>query len=493
MAQRIVVDPMTRIEGHLAIEVEVDNGVVKNAWSKGMLFRGFEIILKDRDPRDAPIVTQRICGVCPAEHALASSQCLDAAFGADVPDNARIMRNLVAGANFVQSALLHFYHLAALDYLDIMAIANYTGNDPKLLAVKAKIVSLVKAGDTAPLTPRYEPDAFSLNDPATVTEAVWQYLQALEIRKRAQEMLAIFGGKMPHHATFVPGGITEKVDAQKIADFKSRLDEITDFVAKVYLPLVLHLGTGPLKPLHELKVGHGHGNFISYGMFDLGKSGDYTNRYCKSGVITAPDITRVDPFDPTKLMEAVKYSWYADECGGLHPSEGKTIPAPKKEGAYSFVKAPRYDGKPREAGALARMLATQAPEFMKIVTTIGAWPSAVARHAARAWECLYVCQGMQEWVMQLKPGEATCNYVEVPENGEGMGLVEAHRGALGHFIQIENKKIKNYQCVPATIWNASPRDDKEQRGPIEEALIGTPVPDPHNPINVVRVVRSFDP
>lgn len=493
MAQKVVVDPMTRIEGHLAIEVEVENGVVKDAWSKGTLFRGFELILQGRDPRDATIVAQRICGVCPAEHALASSQALDDCFGAEIPDNGRIIRNLVAGANFVQSALLHFYHLAALDYLDIMAIANYAGADPKLLAVKDKIVKLVQAGDTAPLTPRYEPDAFSLTDPEIVTEAVWQYLRALEIRKRAQEMLAVFGGKMPHHASFVPGGVTEKVTPEKIVAFKSRLDEITDFVENTYLKLVLTLGTGPLKPLHELKVGHGLGSFIAYGMFDLGKSGDYTNRHCKSGVITAPNITKVEAFDPSKLMEQVKHSWYTDECSNRHPSDGLTVPAPKKEGAYSFIKAPRYDGKPREAGALARMLATQDPEFMGIVTTIGAWPSAVARHAARAWEALYVCKGMQDWVMQLKPGEPTCNTTPVPKSGRGMGLVEAHRGALGHFIEVENGKIKNYQCVPATIWNASPRDDKEQRGPIEEALLGTPVPDPNNPINVVRVVRSFDP
>ncbi|MDO8886326.1 nickel-dependent hydrogenase large subunit [Candidatus Oleimmundimicrobium sp.] len=506
MGERIIIDPVTRIEGHLAIEVEVENGVVKDAWSKGTLFRGIELILQGRDPRDAAIITQRICGVCPAEHMLASVQGLDNAFGAEVPDNGRIIRNLVAGANFVQSAILHFYHLAALDYLDIMAVADYAGNDEGLLEVKRKIVGLVQAGDTAPLTPRYEPDEFCVADPNIVTAAVAHYLQGLETRKRTQEMLAIFGGKMPHHATYVPGGVTVRVTADRISRFKGYLDEITEWVRRVYLNDVLTLGTGPLKPLHDLKVGFGTGNFISYGMFDLGESGDYNNRYLRSGHIAGGELKHI-PFDPEKIRENVKYSKYTDECTDRHPSEGKTILDINKEGAYSFIKAPRYDGRSSEAGALARMLVTTAEgkdpgvtladgtkkTLAQIITPIGVHPSAVARHAARAYECLMVCEGMQQWLLELKPGEPVCNDVAVPKNGKGAGLVEAHRGALGHWVEIENGKIKNYQCVPATIWNANPRDDNGVRGPIEEALVGTPVPDPHNPINLVRVVRSFDP
>lgn len=493
MAQTIVVDPVTRIEGHLRIEVQVDGGKVVDAKAQGTLWRGIEVLLQGKDPRDAAVITQRICGVCPAEHALASIQNLDMAFGAEVPDNGRIIRNLVAGANFIQSHILHFYHLAALDYLDIMAVANYKGSDPDLLAVKDKIVTLVKAGDTAPLTPRYAPDQFCVNDPEIVTTAVYHYIQALDKRKKAQEMLAIFGGKMPHHVTYVPGGVTVQVTPDRVAAFRSRLLELIDFINNVYLKDVLLFGTGPLKPLHDAKVGFGCGNFLAYGMFDLGKSGDIKNRYLKSGAIFNGDLANVNPVDPGKIAEYVKYSWYADKTTGKHPWDGETVPQYGKEGAYSWLKAPRYDGKPMEVGPLARQLVHQDKGFMDLVSKIGAWPSAVARHAARAYECKLVADGMLKWLEELNPDKPVCNEKPVPQKGKGMGLVEAARGALGHFIEIENGKTKNYQCVVPTTWNCSPRDDKGIKGPVEQALIGAPVPDPNNPINVVRIVRSFDP
>ncbi len=493
MAQTVVIDPITRIEGHLRIEVEIEGGKVIDARAAGTLWRGFEVILQGRDPRDAGVLTQRICGVCPAEHALASVQNLDLAFGAEVPDNGRIIRNLVSGSNFVASHILHFYHLAALDYLDIMAVAGYNGMDANLLRVKEKIVGLVKSGDTSPLTPRYEPDQFCVSDPEIVTTAVHHYIQALEMRKKAQEMLAIFGGKMPHHATFVAGGVTIEPTPDRIASFRSRLLELIDFVNNVYLKDVLLFGTGPLKPIHDAKIGFGCGNFLAYGNFDLGKSGDYTNRFLKSGAIFGGDIANVNPLDPDKIAEYVRYSWYSDNTTGKHPAEGETSPEPDKTGAYSWLKAPRYDGNPMEVGPLARMLVTQDKGFMDLVTKIGAWPSAVARHAARAWECKMVAESMLRWLEELKPGQPVCDEKPVPQSGRGMGLVEAARGALGHFVEIENGKSKRYQCVVPTTWNCSPRDDKGIRGPVEEALIGAPVPDPNNPINVVRIVRSFDP
>lgn len=493
MAQKIVIDPITRIEGHLRIEVEVDGGKVVDARASGTLWRGIEVILQGRDPRDAAVITQRICGVCPAEHALASIQNLDMAFEAEVPDNGRIIRNLVAGANFIQSHILHFYHLAALDYIDIMAVAGYQGSDPELTKIKEKIVNLVKKGDTSPFTPRYQPDQFCVNDPEIVTTLVYHYVQALEMRKKAQEMLAIFGGKMPHHVTYVPGGVTIQPTPDRVAAFRSILLELIDFINNVYFNDVVFLGTGPLKPLHDAKIGAGCGNFLSYGMFDLGRSGDYKNRFIKAGVIFDGDLNRVEEFDPSHIKEYVKHSWYADETTGKHPSAGETVPAPNKKEGYSWLKAPRYKDKPMEVGPLARQLVTKDKGFVDLLGKLGAWPSAVARHAARAYECKLVAEAMLKWLEELNPDKPVCAEKPVPAKGKGMGLVEAARGALGHFIEVEDGKIKNYQCVVPTTWNCSPRDDRGVRGPVEEALIGAPVPDPQNPINVVRIVRSFDP
>lgn len=493
MGRRIVIDPVTRIEGHLKIKVEVEDGKIADAWACGTMWRGIEVILKGRDPRDATVITQRICGVCPAEHGLASVQGLDMVFGAEVPDNGRIIRNLVVGSNFIQSHTLHFYHLAALDYIDIMAIADYQGSDPELNKVKDSIVSLVQKGDTAPFTPRYQPDQFCVSDPEVATTLVSHYLKALEMRKRSHEMLAIFGGKMPHHATYVPGGVTIQPTPDRVASFRSMLLEVLDFINNIYLKDIVYLGTGPLKPLHDAKVGAGYGNFLSYGMFDLGRSGDIKNRYIKAGAIYNGELAKVEEFSPSNIKEYLKHSWYKEETTGKHPSAAATDPDPKKENGYSWVKAPRYKDKPMEVGPLARQLVTKDKGFMDILEKLGAWPSAVTRHAARAYECKLIAEGMLKWLEELDPDQPVCAEKPLPAKGVGVGLVEAARGALGHFIEVENSKIKNYQCVVPTTWNCSPRDDAGVRGPVEEALVGAPIPDPLNPANAVRIVRSFDP
>lgn len=506
MAEKVVIDPVTRLEGHLKIEAEIEDGKVKDAWSTAGMARGFEVLLKGKDPRDAQVVCERICGVCPAAHGLAASQSLDSAFGATVPANARLIRNLIVGANYIQSHILHFYHLQALDYLDIMAVAEYSGNDPSLSTVKDKVVKLVQSEDTYPLTPRYEPDEFSVNDPDIVTLTVSHYLQALEMRKKAQVMLTIFGGRMPSYVSSVPGGVTVHPTLDQIAAFKNYLKEFVDienddkgFIKDVYYMDVLTLATGPLLPIGTLGIGKAHGNFMSFGMFDLEKSGDYKNRFLPAGIIFEGELAEVKDFDPEKLTEDVKYSWYEEDCGGLHPEEGKTQYELDKKGAYTFSKAPRYSKKPVEVGPLARMLVKKDKTLLDLAVKHNIEPTgALARTAARAIECLLVAKAMHEWLDELtenlKAGvKDVCDDKDVPDKGKGRGLVEAPRGSLGHFIEIEGKRISNYQAVPATVWNASPRDAKGVRGPIEEALIGTPVPDAKNPNNLVRVIRSFDP
>jgi len=447
--RKIVVDPVTRIEGHLGIEVEVDDkGKVVDSRAMGTLFRGFEIILKGRDPRDAQHITQRICGVCPASHALAASYNLDSAFGVTIPENARLIRNLTVGSNYIQSHILHFYHLAALDY--------------------------VLGPETSPFIPRYKGD-YRL--PKDVNDAcVAHYLEALKMRMKAQEMLAIFGGKMPHHVSFVPGGVTVKPSVDKIASFLWRLRELQDFINNVYVPDVLAVAAAYSD---YKKIGVGHKNLLAYGVFDLDSSGK--KKLLKRGRLTKGKLLDVDA---AKIIEDVKYSWYKDETSGRNPTDGATEPDPHKPEAYSWAKAPRYDGLPHEVGPLARMWVNG--DYQEGISVID-------RHAARALEAKKVANAMEGWLLELKPGKPVWAECSVPESAEGCGMVEAPRGALGHWVRIRNKKIENYQCVVPTTWNVSPRDDKGVRGPIEEALINTPVADPDNPIELVRVVRSFDP
>ena len=498
MAKKITIDPITRIEGHLKIEVEVEDGKVKNAWSSGTMARGFEAMLKGKDPRDAPFVTSRFCGVCYSVHQITSVRALDAAFGAKVPWGGTLLRNLVMGAQYIYDHPLHFYQLSALDYIDIMAIAKYNGKDKDLLAVKDKIVGLVTAKDTYPLTPRYEPDAFSVNDPDIVIMAVKHYIDALKIHAKARNMGAIWGGRTPHYQNIVVGGVTSYPDINQVARFRTMLDEQARFVNEVYIPDVLLFGTGPLLPLAKAGIGGGHYNYLSYGALEKDPAGK--NLVFPAGVITGlnPANIKVDHFDPDKITESVKYGWYK-ENKPVHPYNGEQVFDLDKKEAYSFVKAPRYDGKPMEVGPLARMLVAKNPTLLDLVGK-GVKPGAVARHAARAIETKLVVDACYKWCDDLldamtKPGFKIhdTEHWDPPESGMGAGFYEAPRGALGHWIKIKNKKIANYQCVVPSTWNASPRCEKGVRGQYEEALIGAPVPDPENPINVVRIIRSFDP
>lgn len=498
MATRITVDPVTRIEGHLKIDVEIENGKVKDAWSSGTMARGFEALLTGKDPRDASYITSRFCGVCFSVHQLCSARALDAAFGAKVPWGGELIRNLVMGAQYLYDHVLHFYHLSALDYIDIMAVANYQGKDRDLLAVKDKIVGLVKANDTYPLTPRYEPDDFTVKDPDMVITAVKHYLDALKMHAKARNMGAIWGGRTPHYQNIVVGGVTSYPDINQLERFRTMLDEQAKFISEVYIPDVLAFGTGPLWPLATMGVGGGHYNYMSYG--DFRKDAGGKELVFPAGVIMGldPAKIRVDQVDPEKITESVKFAWYK-ENKPVHPYKGEQVFNLDKKGAYSFVKAPRYNGKPVEVGPLARMIIAKNPDVIGLVLK-GAKPGAVARHAARAVETRLVVDACYHWLDQLlsemtKPGFKIhdTGHWDPPESGMGAGFSEPPRGALGHWIRVRDKKVENYQAVVPSTWNASPRCENGLRGQYEEALIGAPVPDPKNPVNVVRIIRSFDP
>ncbi len=497
MSKTITMDPVTRIEGHLKIELEVDGGKVTDARCCGEMFRGIEQILHGRHPVDANQITQRICGVCPASHAQASSLTLDNAFGVKPPDNGRLIRNLVLGSNYLQSHILHFYHLAALDYVDITAVLKYKGNDPQLKRVKNWAQAEVESGRpsaVAPFLPRYEGDY--ITDTEFNIAAIAHYLKALDIRKKAHEMLAIFGGRMPHNVTIVPGGSTETVTVDKITAYSSRLREIQDFIENVYIPDVLTVAE--MYPQY-FGIGKGCGNLLSYGVFEEDAGG--TTKALPSGTFYGG---KVGGFSTSKIAEYVMHSWYSSGSG-IHPSEGQTETDLYKSGAYSWLKSPRYDENVVEVGPLARVgvahLTGASEEISKMVTgtldkfdaSVEALFSVLGRHAARAIEAKIVADRCRVWVSQLNPGEPCHTPYDIPQQANGVGLTEAPRGALGHWIGIKNKRIDRYQCVVPTTWNASPCDDSGAKGPMEQALVGTPIADVDNPIEAGRVVRSFDP
>ena len=495
---RIVIDPVTRIEGHLRVQATIDGGEVKEATCSGVMFRGFELMLKGRDPRDAQKLTQRVCGVCPAVHATASALALDQAFGigSKITDNGRILRNLILGANYLQSHILHFYHLAALDYVDITAAADYEGSNPDLQSVRG----LLARGALEPFTPRLEGD-YRLSSESN-RNATAHYIEALRMRRKTHELLAIFGGKMPHDMGIVPGGTTAIPTAEKITAFHNGVNEIRAFIENTYLPDVLTIAAAYKD---YFAIGRGAGTYLSYGAFGLEKDSDgpaVGKRFLPQGVVDA-SLTRRD-VDVSKITEYVTHSWYDEEGGNRHPSEEDTIPAEDKYGAYSWIKSPRYDDEVTEVGPLARMLTAYLsghPQVRDLIETILSAAavkledlgSVCGRHAVRAIEAKILADAMADWVMQIKPGEPAYVDFEVPQEAEGAGLTEGPRGALGHWTRIKDHKIDNYQLVVPTTWNASPKDLKGNRGPMERAMVGTKVKDENNPHEVVRIIRSFDP
>jgi len=492
----ISIDPVTRIEGHMKIDAYVDGGEVKDAQCCGTLFRGFENILVGRHPLDAARLTQRVCGVCPTAHGTASAMSLDAALGvADkIPHNGRVLRNLMLGSNYLQSHILHFFALAALDFVDVAALADYEGSDSDLKAVRG----FIDRKDLSPFFPRYEGDYRC--DKATNVELVRGYLKALNIRRTCHEMLSIFGGKMPHNIGIVPGGATSEVTADKIATFMGKLQEVNAFVEDVYIPAIFTVA-GAYGDYFD--IGPGCERFLAYGTFDLDdKNADplARERLLPRGLLADGKLAAVNV---AGITEDVTHARYSDECSAA-PAQGKTVPAAQKDDAYSWLKAPRYDNMPAEVGPLARAMVGYAGGHKQIISEVDAalvaagigadkLPSVLGRHLARALESRIIAREMVGWLGQLKPGEATGTELEIPDEAVGVGMTGAPRGALGHWIEIKDKVISRYQLVVPTTWNGSPRDKAGVPGPIEQALIGTKVRDRDNPFEVVRIIRSFDP
>jgi hydrogenase large subunit len=548
--RRIVLDPITRIEGHLRIEAEVHGGQVTDAWSSSPMFRGIEIILKNRDPRDAWLFAQRICGVCTMVHALCSVRAVESALGIQIPPNARLIRNLLAAAQMIQDHVIHFYHLSALDWADLVSSLSADPSASARLAqsasdwpvssvayfrgVQQRLKAFVQSGQTGPFTNGYwGHPAYRLTPEANLM-AVAHYLGALEWQREFIRVHAILGAKNPHLQTFLVGGVARPVDLNSqaaINDHSLRFlmdlcSKAEKFVKQVYLPDVLTIASSYREWAH---VGTGVGNYLCYGDYppaqEIGRitAADF---FLPRGIIRNRDLETVHPLDPMRITENVAHSWYSYPQGKevLQPWEGETHPEytgpnPPYErlntnGKYSWIKAPRYDGQSMEVGPLARMLVSYASGNTQVRTLTDAALkrlglgtealfSTLGRILARCIETVVLSEQMIPWLDQLRENIAGGdlrihnNYrwdpSTWPAEAKGWGSLEAPRGALGHWVRIKNRVIEQYQAVVPSTWNGSPRDAKGQMGPWEAALVGTPIADPGKPLEVLRTVHSFDP
>lgn len=498
MARTITIDPVTRLEGHFSLRVDAEDGRVVRAYSKGEMFRGFEVLLRGRHPMDAQQITQCICGVCPIAHGTASILAQDEAYGITPPLNGRLLRNLILAANYIQSHILHFYHLSAIDFVDVVAVRGYDGDNPALLDLKQWIELQLKSKlvyPAVPFLPRYE--GHYIEEAEANYRAVRHYIQALDMRRLAHQMTAIYGGKAPHSPTLVPGGVTTPVTARSIVRFKAKLEKLRLFIDNAYLPDIVAVAQAfP----DYFKIGRGTGNFMAFGVFPESEESSHT--FFPSGVILQ---NKLRPFDAANIVEHLRHSWYEDDTTQRRPLHSETHAAPHKKGAYSWTKAPRYEGHVMEVGPLARVMvayhkgnnAILNRQVDGLLATLGRKPedlnSVLGRHATRALECKLVADRCLNWLDQLRPGEPSCVDFQIPAQGGGIGFTEAPRGALGHWLTLEEGVIKQYQCVVPTTWNCSPRDDQGTPGVLEQSLVDTPVASEDNPIEAARVVRSFDP
>ncbi|WP_456402468.1 nickel-dependent hydrogenase large subunit [Hydrogenimonas sp.] len=549
MSKHIVVDPITRIEGHLRIEAVIDeHNRIVDAYSSSTMFRGIETILKGRDPRDCGLLAMRICGVCTGTHYQRSIEAVEHAFGVTIPKNARIVRNLIQGALYVHDHVVHFYHLHALDWVDIVSalkadpkkaaeeakkwakaagVEPWTDAESAFREVQERVAKFVKQGRLGIFGNGYWGNKHYRLTPEQNLVGVTHYLQALDLQRDAAKMMAIFGGKNPHPQSIVVGGVTCVQDIQnpsRIALFKTLLLKFRKFIKQAYLPDVYMAGTMYAEEALD-GTGAGLKSYMTYGDFRLDDTGFYhADLLFPSGIVLDGDLKNPIDFDPEKVTEDVTHSWYRGE-GSLHPFDGKTEPdytgfGRKENGIayldtkhkYSWIKAPLYDDKRVEVGPLARMVVGVARGDRRITEYVTRFLkqanlptkvlfSTVGRTAARAIETELMADVMVEWVDELAANAAAgdlstwteFDFDRVSKSAKGYGLAEAPRGALGHWVRIEDGKVANYQAVVPSTWNASPRDAKERMGAYEASLIGTKVADPDQPLEILRTIHSFDP
>ena len=548
MATRVVVDPITRIEGHLRIEAQAENGRISNAWATSTQFRGIEVIMQGRDPRDAWAFTQRICGVCTVVHAVASCRAVEDALGITIPPNAALIRNLVHGMQYIQDHVIHFYHLHALDWVDVVsalkadpagtaAIARKVSPWPNnsethYRGVQERLKKFVAGGQLGIFTNGYWGHPAYKLPPEANLMAVAHYLEALDWQRDVIRLHTIFGGKNPH-PNFLVGGMasainlegTATINAERLTDIRDMITRAQRFVEQVYWPDLLAIAS-----FYKEWAGIGGGvrNYLAVGEFPEGNVDEYDKLYLPRGIILDRDLTTVHPYDPARVKEFITSSWYEYERGddvGLHPYEGETKakysgpPTPwsylQQEKKYSWLKSPRYDGMPMEVGPLARMLVAYASgheEARALITdalgTLNVGPAALystlGRTAARGIETVLLARRMNTWydafVNRIRSGDTQTFTKDKwepdtwPARAQGYGYLDAPRGALGHWVQIEDGKISRYQCVVPSTWNAGPRDPQGVAGPYEAALTDNhPLVDPERPIEILRTIHSFDP
>ncbi|WP_434937771.1 nickel-dependent hydrogenase large subunit [Shewanella sp. HL-SH8] len=541
MNKRVVIDPITRIEGHLRVEVEVDeNNVITKAWSSSTLWRGIEVILKGRTPMDVGLIVQRICGVCTYSHYRCGTEAVENALGMTIPVNAKYLRSLMQSSLYMHDHIVHFYHLHGLDWVDVVSALGadpakaaqdslkYTDKpiatgEGELKAVQERVKGLVDTGKLGPFANAYWGNSTYRFSPEQNLIALSHYLKALEVQRVAAEMLAIFGGKSPHPQSLVVGGVTsvrDMLSPARLQEWKQKHAIVQDFIERAYqADIVMAADAFGAEP--SVLGGVNVKSFLCTNDFLMG-DGQFL---FEQGVIIHGDLANVTDINPDLIKEDVTHAWYKAD-GAQHPYDGTTVsdytgfverdtvygklPTLDGDGKYSWVKSPRYQDEPIEVGPLACLLVNYAKGNQIVVDAVNGLLTAtglpidalfttLGRTAARMLQTVLVGQAslktFDALVTNLKSDEATyiTPQIDVDKEYVGHAMNEAPRGMLSHWIRIKNGKVENYQAVVPTTWNAGPVDANGKMGPYEASLIGLTLEDPTKPLEVIRIIHSFDP
>ena len=546
MAKKVVIDPITRIEGHLRIEVVVDdNNVITEANSSSTLWRGIEVIVKDRDPRDVGFMVQRICGVCTYSHYKAGIMAVENALEIEPPYNAKLIRSLMNQALFLHDHPVHFYHLHGLDWCDVTSaleadpkkaseIAFKYSDSPiatgeaNLRAVQKKVAEFAKKGNLGPFANAYWGHKTYKFTPEQNLIVLAHYLKALEVQRTIAQMMAIFGAKQPHPQTLTVGGVTcvmDMLSPARLGEWLTKFQEATDFINRAYYADIVMAAEAYVGE-DSVNKNCGVMNFLSYQEMPLNR----TENLFDTGIILNGDLSKIHDVNEDLITEEATHSWYKDNSP-LHPYDGKTEPnytgfkeeqtlndkgemvntkVVDNSGKYSWIKAPRYDGKPMQVGPISSIVVSYAkgnPRIVKVVNDflkktnlpVEAVFSTLGRTACRMLEAKaiadYGLETFNSLIENIKTDEETCTPYKIDTSKEYKGryIGNVPRGTLSHWVRIKNGVVKNYQAVVPSTWNASPKDAKNQRGPYEESLIGLKLQDLTQPLEVLRVIHSYDP
>ena len=542
MSRHIVVDPISRIEGQLRIEAVLDSSnTITTAYSAGTMFRGIELILQGRDPRDAGLLAMRICGVCTGVHYWTSIRAVENAFGVTLSKNARLVRNLIQASLFMHDHPVHFYQLHALDFVDIVSALSanpkraeavaytysdnpYNAGEGQYRAVQEKLTNFVKAGSLGIFGNGYWGNPSYKLTPEENLVAVSHYLDALGVQRTAAKMMAVLGGKNPHPQSIVVGGVTcvdDIQDPSRLALFGQYLQEVTQFVQGAYLPDLLMAGKAYARE-GLAGVGAGLRSYLCYGDFPLTDTPGSATLF-PGGMVLNGDLSKVYPFDQAGVREDVTHSWYQGNSV-LHPYRGETVPDYtglnprngiaylKTDEKYSWLKSPTYNDQRVEMGPLARLIVGYASgnatirQHVDALLKVTGFPASVlfstlGRTAARCVETFIIADAMVGWLNELQRNTAggdletwtSFDFDQASKDAEGYGLSEAPRGSLAHWVRVKDGRIDNYQVVVPTTWNAAPRDGKGRPGAYEAALVGVKLAKPDEPLEILRTIHSFDP